>query len=485
MENMDNMENNNTPDKSKSRGAVALKAGIWYVISNIVVKAIAVITTPLFTRMMTTEEYGIVQNFISWNTLLLPIFTLNLTYSIGRAKLDIDDDLENYVGTMQIVSAAFSLVISFIAIILIGPVSSLFELSRLQTYFLLFYLFFGPAITLWQNSYRYRYKYKQNIMIAWYTALSTTAVSIVLMLLFKNSRADMRMLGLTVPTVVLSLYFWIKAIAHRRIHFNRKYIGYGLKISAPLILHTISLHILSQSDRIFITKIWGASDTAFYSLAYTYGVLLHVFTTAVAEGWLPWFHDTYYEGDFANIRKNVKPLIVFGCYVGLACAALAPEAIMILGGKEYTRSIYCVPPVVLGVVCQYIYTHYVNIEMHLKKTMYVSYGTIFAAVLNIVLNAIFIPKFGFIAAAYTTLVSYFALMIVHFLITRLLLKAKLYSDLFMFGAVIITAVLTSGIMLTYEHSVIRYCVIAAGLISFFIYFRGYIINWVRKRKKKS
>jgi O-antigen/teichoic acid export membrane protein len=82
------------------------------------------------------------------------------------------------------------------------------------------------------------------------------------------------------------------------------------------------MHILSQSDRIFITKIWGKSDTAFYSLAYTYGILLYVFTNAVSDGWLPWFHDTYYAGEYDKIRKNVKPLVVLGCYIGLACIAL-------------------------------------------------------------------------------------------------------------------------------------------------------------------
>lgn len=140
-------------------------------------------------------------------------------------------------------------------------------------------------------------------------------------------------------------------------------------------------------------------------------------------------------------------------------------------------------PVVLGVVCQYIYTHYVNIELHLKKTGYVSGGTIAAAVLNIVLNAIFIPKFGFVAAAYTTLASYFALMIIHFVITRKVLHIKLYNDLFLFGALAVTAVISGVLMMTYTHSPVRYGLIAVGFASFLWYFRSYIGDWLAKRKK--
>ena len=180
----------------------------------------------------------------------------------------------------------------------------------------------------------------------------------------------------------------------------------------------------------------------------------------------------------------MKPLVVLGCYVGLACIALAPEAVYILGGKKYAHSVACVPPVVLGVVCQYIYTHYVNIELHLKKTIYVSAGTVFAAALNIGLNAIFIPIYGFVAAAYTTLASYFALMIVHFLITRKVFKVKLYSDLFMFGALAVTAGITAVLMMTYDHRIIRYALVLAGFVSFLFCFKEYIGNWILKVKSK-
>lgn len=472
-------------DSYHGKENTALKAGVWYVVSNVMVKAITVITTPIFTRLMSTEEYGTFQTFVSWYNLLLPIFTLNLTYSIGRAKLDFPDKLDNYLGSMQFLSAAFSCVLSILILLLIRPVTVVLELSSFEAIILVTYLFFSSSILLYQNGYRYRYKYKQNIAIAWYTAFSTSIVSLILIFAFnKYSKADMRMLGTAIPTIILSLFFFGKSIKNKLLKVNIRYWKYGLQISLPLILHTVSMHILSQSDRIIITKIWGKTNTAFYSLAYTYGILLGVFTTAVGDGWLPWFHDAFFAKKYEEIKRNVKPLVVLGCYIGLACIAFAPEAIYILGGSKYERSVFCVGPIALGVVCQYIYTHYVNIELHLKKTMFVSAGTIFAALFNIITNVIFIPKFGYIAAAYTTLVSYFALMLIHFFITRKVLHVKLYNDLFMFASLLVTALIAGVLMLTYQNKVIRYLFIIVGFGSFLIYFRKYLQNWIKMRKKQ-
>lgn len=67
---------------------IAFQAGLWYVVSSVMVKAVSLLTTPIFTRILSQTDYGITATFSSWYALLLTFCTLNLTYSIGRAKLD-------------------------------------------------------------------------------------------------------------------------------------------------------------------------------------------------------------------------------------------------------------------------------------------------------------------------------------------------------------------------------------------------------------
>ena len=470
----------------KNLEKIALKAGIWFVISNIALKSMTILTTPIFTRLMSTSEYGTVQTFISWHLLLLPIFSLDLGYSVGRAKLDFPDYLQNYIGSMQVLSGVFSLFLTTILLCFLHPLSGLFALTKFETVLLLLYLMAGPAISFYQTGYRYQYQYKQNISLAWYIAISTTILSLALILFVDGNKAVLRMTGVTVPTVLLSVYLWFISWRSGTLKVNREYWKYGLRISLPLILHILSMHILSQSDRILIAKFCGKNDTAFYSLAYMYGSALHVLTTAVSQGWLPWFHDTYFAGRFEEIRKNIKPFIAGGCIISLLCIATAPEAILILGGEKYLNSIPCVFPVVLGVVCQYIYTHYVNIELHLKKTTYVSYGTIFAAVLNISLNILLIPRYGFVAAAYTTLISYMVLMLVHYFITRKILKVHLYNDWFMVGVFGMTGITGLLLVFIYKYTLIRYGLFIAGIIGFLCFMHRYgKFLWSLKKTAKT
>ncbi len=470
----------------KNDSGVALKAGVWYVVSSILVRAISIITTPIFTRLMTTEEYGNVSTFTSWYSLLLTFCTLNLTYSIGRAKLDYKHKLDDYIGSMQLLSAIVTFLFAFVALIFIEPLSKFMELSELALVLLIIYLFFSPAINFFQNGFRYRYKYKENVAIAWYTAISTVILSLGLMFFTDWNRANCRMLGIVIPTILLAIIFWIKSFQRGNLHINFEYWKYGIRLSGPLVLHTVSLNILAQSDRIFIAKICGQADAGIYSLVYNYGVLISIITNAVSDGWLPWFHDSYFTKKYDEIKRNVKWVVLLGCFVGLACVALAPEAVMILGGDRYMSGVYCVPPIVMGILCQYVYTHYVNIEMHLKKTKYISYGTIFTAILNIILNAFFIPMFGFVAAAYTTLFSYICLLFIHFYITKKILKVNLYNNWFMFGSVAITFFVVLILIFSYSYTLLRYGIIIIGFITFLWLFRNYIIRflnaWICKKK---
>lgn len=474
-----------TKRKEDHINELALKAGGWYVFSSLLLKAVTTISTPIFTRIMSTDDFGRVSTFFSWASLIIVLCTLNLSYSIGRAKLDYPNELDRYISSMQILSLFVSGSIGSVLLIFSSRFSEWMEVSGLGLICLFFYIISMPIIQFYQNGCRYRYRYKENIIIGWYIALASILLSLFLILTFPGDKYEYRVIGNVAPVVVLALYLFIKSIRAGNVVLDIEYVKYGISLSLPLVMHEIAHYILSQSDRLFIVKFCGTSDTGIYSVAYNYGCLMLVVTSAVSDGWLPWFHDKYYERSFDEIRKNVKWIVLLGAYIGLACIAFAPEAIAVLGGKQYRRGIYCIAPVALGIVCQYVYTHYVNIEMHLKKTKFVPLGTMLAAVVNIILNLLFIPKYGFIAASYTTFVSYFVLMIAHFFYTECVLGVKLYNDYFMFGVVAITSVIAIILVLTYNNNIIRYFIIMMGLCSFMCVYRNFIINWLKKFRNKK
>ena len=90
---------------------------------------------------------------------------------------------------------------------------------------------------------------------------------------------------------------------------------------------------------------------------------------------------------------------------------LAPEVILILGGKRYYDVIWLVTPMVTGTLFRFYSYSYTAIQNYHKKTEYVALGTLLAMVVNVILNYVCILQFGYQAAAYTTAVSYFLLLL--------------------------------------------------------------------------
>jgi O-antigen/teichoic acid export membrane protein len=470
----------------EQRGTNALKSGVWYTVSSISVKAVLIITTPIFTRLMSTEDYGISATFTTWFTLLNVICSLNLWYSIGRAKLDWPGKLDEFVGSIQLLASLFTLAIGAVSALFFDKVCAMLEMDKPMVIALFIYLLAYPAVQLTQAKFKYLYNYKGNIAITIYTTLSTIIFSLALVLFMTNSRALGKSLGAVISASLLALCVWAYTLKRGYAKVNFNYWAYALKISVPLILNSISLNILAQSDRIFITKFNGSDYTGIYSLAYNYAILINIVLNAVNEAWLPWFHDTFNEKLHDQIRKNVKPLIVFGCWFGVGCIAIAPEAIQLLGGAAYSEGVWVVPPVTLGLVCSYIFQHYEHIELHLKKTWYISAGTIIAAAMNIVLNYIFVQRYGFVAAAYTTLFCYLVLMLLHHFISRKLLKVHLYDDLFMYLAILLTAVMAVVFMALYNAFWIwRWLLIIAVSVVYICANKKYILMVVQKFIKKK
>ena len=77
----------------------ALKAGVWYTISNFTNRALGAILTPIMTRLLTTSEYGDFVNFSSWAGILIVITSLDMANVIIRAKFDYEDDFDGYMNS--------------------------------------------------------------------------------------------------------------------------------------------------------------------------------------------------------------------------------------------------------------------------------------------------------------------------------------------------------------------------------------------------
>jgi O-antigen/teichoic acid export membrane protein len=322
-----------------------------------------------------------------------------------------------------------------------------------------------PATQMFQLNSQIHYKYKLSVAVTMISLLTSVFISL-LMVLVLNNRIVGRIVGYYTPLIIINIVLYAY-ILFRSKGIHTKYWKYALTISFPLIWHTLANNLLSSSDRIMITKYCGASDTALYSVIYSCASVMSILWGSMNTAWSPWAYEKMDLKEYEDLKKASRPYIIFFMYATLMFLLIGPELILVMGGKAYIEAINVLPPVVVGFVFQFIYSLYVNIEFYHKKQKIIAFATIISAIVNLGLNAIFIPKFGFVAAACTTLVGYVVLFLIHFTNVRRMNKTYWYDTKFNFGAILVSLIMLIGTAIIYQNRAARLTVLfVVSLVSF-------------------
>lgn len=432
----------------------AFKSGIWYTVSNFLVKSIGFITTPIFTRLLTHSEFGVFNNYTSWLSILTIFVTLNLESTLISARFDYEDDFEMYIFSML----SLSMLNTFIWAIIFNMARNFWEsflsLNIKYINIMLVYLFFLPAVNMFQTRERYYYEYKKNVIISIILSVGTALLSVVLVTNM-NNRIIGRIIGSVVPTVFLGIifgfYFYKKGKRISVLCWK-----YAIPICLPYIPHMLSMTLLNSTDRVMITKICGAEQTALYSLAYTCGTMITLLLNSLNAAFVPWLGEKINKKKYMEVRKFSYIYIAFFFFITIGIMLVSPEVLYILGGRTYMEAVYVMAPVTIGCLCQFIYTMLVNIEQFKKKTLGMALGSIIAALVNFVLNLVLIPIVGYLVAAYTTLIGYIVLLLIHMILVKNMGLSNIYDYGYIRNIVIIGMILMVLITVLYSHLILRY-----------------------------
>lgn len=464
----------------------ALKSGIWYTISNLLVKSMALITTPLFTRLLSKADYGAYNNYVSWQGISVIFVTLNLEASLISAKFDYKDKFNQYILSILSLSMISALIWITICNIFMQPISKFLGMKPEYINLMLIYCGFFAAVNIFQVSERYTYKYKSSVLTALFIAVSTTLISLVLVLNMKDKLLG-RTLGGIMPTVVIGLVLCIH-IVRREKAIDVSTWGYALKVCVPYIPHLLSLTMLNSIDRVMITRICGDESNALYSVAYSCGAMVTILLTSMNSAFSPWLGDKLHSRQFEDIRKVSGIYIWAFCYIVIGIMICAPEVLLIMGGSQYIEAKYVMTPVAMGCVCQFLYTMFVNIEQYEKRTAGMAFASMAAAVFNFILNAMFIPVFGYTAAAYTTLAGYLFLLSAHMILVKKMGFSQVYSYRQVLTAVSGMLTVTAAVSFLYMDNRMRAAAMLLYVISLAVAAaknKVFVLETVKKFIKKG
>lgn len=405
-----------------------VKAGAGYIIGNYLLKGITFLSAPIFTRLLSTDEYGIFGAYLSYESILYIIIGLALHSSIANAKYEYKEKYNEYVSSIIIIVLMNTVLWMIIANVFYGGFNRWLNLSRPIVNILVLHCF-GTALLQFFNSYAsLNYSVKEFLKLTSINALSSMGLSIVLILtIFKSSRLNGRIIGTALPLICIAIYVVIYFFKKCRPLINLDYWKFAIRYSVPIIPHGISQVILSSFDRIMIKDIIGAAEAGLYSFAYTIYSLVVVVSTSLDKVWKPWFYEKMNEKDYKTIGdRGIKYAFGMAQFTAVVLM-MAPEIVKILGAREYWETTSCVVPILVGGYFAYIYMLPVLVEYFYGKTKFIASGTMLAAALNVVLNYIFIPRYGYIAAAYTTMITYFFYFVFHFILAAKIHGNSLFS----------------------------------------------------------
>ena len=455
---------------NKYRGmAIQAKASIWYTICNFLQKGISFIIVPIYVRLLTTAEYGDWSVFQSWRDILIIFASLNLFSGVyTKTLVDNKDDRDRYTSSMQGLGTVVSLGMFVIYFFTHDWCNRIIGLET--PYMLLLFLYFivYPAFSFWGTRQRVEYKYKPMVLITVLISVLTPVVSIIL-LLKTNLRTNAVILGYLLVQCSIGLFFYIYQFWKGKCFYHKGYWIYASKFNIPLIPHYLSLIVLGQSDRIMIKHYCGESDAGIYSFAYQIASAINALIVAINGSRVPWTYEQLKKRVYNKLKKITNTLVLMMAGMVLFVALISPEIIKIIGTRDYQVAVYVIPVVTLGVYYTFVYDLYASIEFYFGATKYVMYASVTGALLNIILNAIFIPQYGFIAAAYTTLVCYLIFMIVHYLFSKKVLKQQqiddpIYDNRIVFSLSGVLTIIGLGCMLTFPYTSVRLILIIGLLV---------------------
>lgn len=426
------------------KGNSAAKAGVGYTIGNILVKGINFLSLPLFSRLMTTEEFGIYNVFVSYEAILTLLVGFAMHSCLRSANVDFKGKINEFTSSVSITYILTAVGMLVIAFLMKNTLSGILSFSFDIIVLLVLYSFGSAILTLYNNRISIDYQYKSYLLVALINSVGNVFFSLLFMLTFcTNNRELGRILGTTFTMFALSVVLLVILYRKSRPKVNYGYWKYAFVYSLPIVPHGISQVLLAQFDRIMIRSIVSASAAGIYSLAGNIKLILTIITTSIATAWGNWFYEAVERKEIKKIQRCAIQLTALFMILSVGLMTVSPEMILILGGKNYEIAKYVAVPMILDAFILFIYNVIVQIEYYKKKTSYIMIGTIIAAVINIITNYYFIQMYGFIAAAYTTLFAYICYLVMHLIISHKLAGFSVLPGKWLFAFVAITAI--SGI----------------------------------------
>lgn len=404
---------------------IPIRASFWFLICSFLQRGISFITTPIFTRLLSTKEYGQFNVFNSWMSIIVVFATLNLYYGVyTRGLVKFEKEKDEFSSSLQGLTLTLLMLWLLLYLCFHTLWNRIFGLTTVQMLLMFILMWTTSVFSFWSAYQRVEFKYRGLVLVTIVVSILKPLVGIIFVR-FSEDKVTARILGLVIVEFICYSFFFITQLLKGKKFYSKKFWVHALQFNIPLIPHYLSTSILSGADRIMIKEMIGESEAGIYSLAYSLSMIMTMLNGALMQTLEPWMYKKIASKKIEDISTVAYTSFSIVAVMNIILIAFAPEVVRFFAPGSYYKAIYIIPPVAMSVFFMFSYTFFAVFEFYYQKTKLISVATSVGALLNIILNLIFIDIFGYYAAGYTTLVCYIAYAIFHFIFMRKICRTYL------------------------------------------------------------
>ena len=458
-----------------------------YLLATIATKALAFISIPVYTYLLTVEEYGIFNIFISTVGISTVLLTLNTEVAISRYYYDSSDilDFKRFVGTsVRLISIVF-IIMSIVLVVFSKPLSQYLNLDVPLTIAIIPVSLYNIVNSIFQQIYQPLLQSKKIAAVSSIQAYLSFALSVVAILLLDDKKYYGQVFGTIAAMIIIGSYSLRQIKPYYERYYSKEHIKYLLHYSIPYLPYSLSGILLAQFGKLIMGQKEGFESAGMYSFASNIASLMLVLISVIHSAWNPFYFQNMKDSNYKKIDEDYD--LIWRCTI--ICAILlilfSPELALLLGQPDFFGSLQIIPFLAVG-YCFYQWSYvYMRNVGYAKKTIWNAGVVVSSGVVNIILSYILIDKYGDIGVSISFCLSYFVMLFLGWLVNKYFLKVyapailNFISPLILLSPVVICAwlQLTSGNF--YLDLLIKFVVSIFCTIYLFYPWKEKIYNFIK------
>lgn len=405
-----------------------------FTLGNLATKLINFFLIPLYTNILSTKEYGVIDLVVTVSTIAIPVLTLNVMDSVMRFNLDKNAN-NNEITKIGMVVLFYSIIIGIILV----PISSLFVLINNLGIYIYIYCVSSSACQIFLCDLRGK---ELLIQYSIGNILNTLLIAILNILFLSVMELGISgyLLAYIIANIVVAVYALIVGNGYKafRTKVNKKLMYNMLKYSVILIPNSFMWWIMNSSDHLMVTSMVGVSANGIYAISYKLPTLISTFTSIFNQAWS---YSAIKEDDSSDIsvytNKVFKVIILIIMLIGVSMTTFIKPFLRYYVSENYYDAWKYTPFLIIGSVYLTLATFMSTSYTVNKDSKGFLFSGTLGALLNIILNWILIPFFGVYGAAFATAFSYISVFIFRLWHTKKYMRYDVKTSGFIFGSILL------------------------------------------------